>query len=142
MTDIEEVVFAFLRIGIAGNVLKMLLGQISILSAGQHLVGIALVRNVIDDLVPGRIEYIVQCDGRFHHAKIRAEVSAVAAQPEQQCLPHFLGERPQFLSVQLPDILWRIDFFQIHCRSLLIVCQFGSCKLRIGGFSAVWTGSL
>lgn len=46
MTHGKEIVLALMRIGIAGNIVEMFLIEICVFSAGQHLVGIALVGNV------------------------------------------------------------------------------------------------
>ena len=114
MPYVKEIVFALLRIGIAGNVVKVFFIQIGIFSAGQHLVRIALMRNVVDDLILRGIEYIMHGNGRFHHAEIRSEVTAVLAQTKQQSLPHFCCQCMHFVYIQFFYIFWWINFFKIH----------------------------
>ena len=110
----KEIVFTFTRIGISRYIIIMFFIQIGIFSASQHLVGIALMRNVIDDLILRGIEYIMHGNGRFHHAEIRSEVTAVLAQTKQQSLPHFCCQCMHFVYVQFFYIFRCIDFFQIH----------------------------
>ena len=77
MTDLEEVVFAFDRVRIARNVVIFFGVKISVLSAREHLVRVALVRNIENDLVLGRVENVVKSDSSLDHTEVRAEVSAV-----------------------------------------------------------------
>ena len=114
MTHGKEIVLALMRIGIAGNIVEMFLIEICVFSAGQHLVGIALVGNVKNDLILRGIKHIVQCDGRLHHAEVRPEVTAVLAQTEHQSLAHFSRQRIHLVLIQFLHIFRCIDFFQIH----------------------------
>ena len=77
VTDLEEVVLAFVRVRISRNIVIFFGVKISVLSAREHLVWVALVRNIEDHLVLGRVENIVESDSSLDHTEVRAEVSAV-----------------------------------------------------------------
>ena len=101
MTDIEEVVFAFLGIAVTRNIVKMLLIEISVLSACEHLMAVALVGNIVNYLINGRVENIVKGYRSFDHTEIRSEMSAVLAESEKERLSHFCGKSFQLLGIQL-----------------------------------------
>ena len=58
-------------------------------SSGQRLVGIALVRNVEDNLVLRRVKHIVERNLRFHGAEVRAEMAADIIYAADNCFPDF-----------------------------------------------------
>ena len=51
--------------------------HVCLLAAGEHLVGIRLVRDVVNDMVNGRIEHSMERDSCLDNAKIWAKVAAV-----------------------------------------------------------------
>ena len=79
MPNIEKVMWAFRRIRVPGYAVILRLVQICRGASRQHLVRIALVRDIEYDLVLWRIEHGMQCDDGLDCAKIRAKMPAVDA---------------------------------------------------------------
>ena len=100
VADDKVVVFALGGFGIAGHVIIMRGIKESVLTSRQHLVGIALVRDIKDNLVLGRVEDIVQGYGSLHHAKVRTDMSAVGRKFLQQSGPHLRAKSDKFVSIQ------------------------------------------
>ncbi len=71
----EMVVFAFARFGVAGNAPVLFRIQERFGAACQNLVGVALVAYIVDNLVLGRFEYIMQCDGRINESEVRSQMT-------------------------------------------------------------------
>ena len=66
--------------------------------AGEHLVDVALVTDVEDELVLRRVENAMKRDGQLDHAEIRAEMAAGLREHFDQLIAHFLRElRKAFL---------------------------------------------
>ena len=80
----------------------------------QHFVDIGLVRHVENDLVLGRIKNVMQGDGRLDHAQIRTDMTARRADFLQQDGAQLVGDGGQIRNVQLFQIGWGIDVFQIR----------------------------
>jgi len=93
MPDVEEVMRTFLGIRIARHLVVFVLVDVCLHAPRQHLVRVALVRHVVDNLVRGRVKDRMQRDDRLDDAEVRAEVSAVHARTFEECVAHFLGER-------------------------------------------------
>ena len=111
MADDEMVVCAFRRLGVARHVVVFFRIEISLFPSGQHLVGIALVGHVEDNLVFRRVEHVMQGDGGFHHAEVRTEMAAVVAQAVQQCFAHFSAQQVEFFQRQFFHVFRRVDVF-------------------------------
>ena len=88
----EEVVFTFLPVGISGY--GVVFGRVEkgFGATGKHFVGIALVRNVIDDFIVGRVKHDMQGNRGLDHAEIGTDVSAVNAELCQQGLSYLLRQ--------------------------------------------------
>ena len=70
VTDVENVVFAFLALWEAAQAAR-LSQRVEVLGAtGQQLVRVSLMANVPDQLVPRRVENVVKRDREFDHTKI------------------------------------------------------------------------
>jgi hypothetical protein len=76
MGGAEGVVGAFGPLGEARQAVLHAQRPDAVAAAGEDLVRVALVRDVPDDPVAGRVEDGVQRDGEFDHAEPRAEVAA------------------------------------------------------------------
>jgi len=63
----------------------------AVLASGEHLVGIALVRDVEDDLVLRGIEHIVQGYGSLGEAQVRSHVASVMAYAVEHALADLIG---------------------------------------------------
>ena len=92
MSDVEEVVRALLRVRVARHLVVFVLVDVCLHAPRQHLVRVALVRHIVDDLVRGRVKDRVQRDDRLDDAEVRAEVPAVHARAFEECAAHLLGE--------------------------------------------------
>ena len=55
--------------------------------ASKNLVGIGLVAHIPDQAIPGRIEDIVQRNGKLHHAQSRRQMSTRAGNALHEKLP-------------------------------------------------------
>ncbi len=84
VADIEMVVFGFFRIRIARIVPETRIVDIAGLATREHLVCIALVQNVENELVPRRIENAVQRDFRFDGSEVRPEMPAYLGKPVEK----------------------------------------------------------
>ena len=65
--------------------------------AGKHLVDVALVADVEDELVLRRVENAMQRDGQLDDAEIRSEMAAGLREDLDQLIAHFLRELRQAL---------------------------------------------
>lgn len=95
VTDGEDVMFTFLRIGKAADRGKLFGIGIGIFPPGEELVGVALVRHIENDFVRRRIENIVQGNRCFNDGQIGANVTAGHAQVQKHLLPDFSAQRNQ-----------------------------------------------
>lgn len=80
-------------------------GVKTVFAPGQEFVDIDLVAHVPDEFVFRGGEHVVQGEGEFHHAEIRAEMAARLGEAGDQLLPDFAGElfelgRREFLHVR------------------------------------------
>ena len=71
---------------------------------GEHFVHIALVADVEEELVLGRIKGTVQGDGQFDHAEVGPEVAAGLGNRADELLADFLGEEGEILLGDGADI--------------------------------------
>ena len=53
---------------------------------------VALMGDVEDKFIGGRIEYAVKGDGQFHHAKIRSDVTTITCGHLDNAFTNFLSE--------------------------------------------------
>ena len=80
---------AFLRVAVAGYVIVMLLVEIRVLSACEHLVWVGLMGYIKHEFILRRFKYIVQSNRCFYHTEVWTEMSAVDARTLQERLTHF-----------------------------------------------------
>ena len=84
----------------------------AIAPAGKHLVDVALVADVEDELVLRRVEDAMQRDRQFDHAEVRAEMAAGLRKNADQLVAHFLRELRQLLLLQRLDVRRRTNALQ------------------------------
>ena len=87
MRGAEGVEWAFAAAGKAGEPVFLSEAAHAVPTAGQDLVGIALVAHVPDQPVVRGIEDVMQGDGEFHHAETRAEMTAALEAGIRRLLP-------------------------------------------------------
>ena len=76
---------------------------------GHEFMHIALMPDVPDNPVTGRIENAVKREGQFYHPEIRREVPARRLDPYDQIRADLLGKLRHELIGQTPQILHRMD---------------------------------
>ena len=81
-------------------------------AAGQQLVGIALVADIPYELIPRRLEGVVQCDRELHDAQSSADVAASARAHVDQPRAHLLRECGELCPGELPEIGGRMDLIE------------------------------
>ena len=95
-------------------------------AAGKHLVDVALMADVEDELVLRRVEDAMQRDGQFDHAEIRSEMAAGLGEDVDQLIAHFLRELRQILFAKRFDVGWRTDSIE---QTLRRVCRLGGLRI-------------
>ena len=93
-------------------------GVKAVLAAGQQLVDVALVAHVPDKFVLGRGEDVVQREGQFDHAEVRAEMAAVLGQLADQLRADLLRQLVQLLQRQFFDVGGFVHHIQISAHIL------------------------
>ena len=88
-----------------------------LLAPGQQLVDVGLVADVEQEAVARGIEDVVQRDGQFHDAQVRAEVPAVVGKDGDQPFADFRGQLFEFGEGELLYLLGRINTFEYGCHS-------------------------
>ena len=76
MRRAERIILALVALGEAGQATALPQRAHLVAPSGQDLVGIALVADIEDQLVIGRIEHGMDRHGEFHHAKTGSQVPA------------------------------------------------------------------
>ena len=111
MSHHKEVVLAFGRFAIARHIAVMRFFQERLGAAREHLVAVALVAHVIDNLVPRRIENVVERNRPFDKAEVRRHVTATLRKLFKECCAHFGGKLFETLDVQRFNVGRGLDFF-------------------------------
>ncbi len=117
----EGVIDTLLPFGKAADPPFLPQGLKSFLPAGNQLMGIGLVPDIPDELVPGRIKDIVQGQRQLHDPQARGQVTPCLRAHGDDLLPDLLGQTWEIPSLQSPQIGGRIDALEdtLHLRSLL-----------------------
>ena len=105
----EQVVFALAGIGKARILVVVRRIGIGTLATREHLVRIALVRDVEHELVCGKVKHVVQCHGCLHESQIGAQVTARYRNGVYQSAAGFVTERPQFVEGKATHIGRTLD---------------------------------
>ena len=84
----------------------------AVAAAGEELVGVALVRNVEEDFVFGRIEDIEQRDRELHDAEVGGEVPAVGGDDRDDALPELGGELREALDGEAAQVRRGVDLVE------------------------------
>ena len=83
-------------------------------SAGQQLVDVGLVSGVKEDGVPWAVKDSMEGQCELHGAQVRPEVAAGAVHGVDDALTEFIGERDQFLRVEVAEICGRLQGIKAH----------------------------
>ena len=77
MADFEEIVRGLVGISVRRHRVVKRRIHVCLLAAGEHLVRIRLVRDVVNDMVNRRIEHSMKRDSCLDDAKVWTKVAAV-----------------------------------------------------------------
>lgn len=92
MTNFEVIIYrTFQWRGIARDAVHAVHIEEAVLAPGEHLVGIALVGDIEDNLVLGSVEDIVQGHGSLGEPEVGSYVTAVMAHTVEHTLSYFLS---------------------------------------------------
>ncbi len=121
MRRAERVVFAFGPLGEARQAAALADGADTLAATGQDLVRIALMTDVPDQAVVGRVEDIMEGDRQFDDAQPRAQMAAGGADGRDRLGPQFVGELPQLLGGQATKVVGGVH--RVEQRGLRNVCH-------------------
>ena len=111
----ERIMRALTTLGKAGKSAALAQHIKTIKSARQHLVHVALMSHVPNDMIPRRIKDAVQCHAEFHNAKVRRKVSAVFTDTLNQKISDL------FVQAKYRLLVKRLERLQIaHLAKILI----------------------
>ncbi len=85
----------------------------AVLAPGEELVYVALVADIEDKAVAGRVEHVMHGDSQFHHAEIGADMAAGFGNADDQPLADFFRQPLQFHHAEPLYIRRRFDPAQI-----------------------------
>ena len=100
----ERVVNAFGALGEAGKPARLAQRADVVAAPRQDLVRVALMADIPDQLVVGRVEDMVQRDRQLDDAKARAEMAARDRDGGDRLLPQFLGQLLQLRNVEVAHV--------------------------------------
>ena len=100
----ERVIVAFGALGEAAEAAALAQGADAVAPPGQDLVRIALMADVPDQLVVGRIEHIMDRRGQLHHAQARSQMAAGDADRRDGFGAQFVRQLAQLLGLQLAQV--------------------------------------
>ena len=105
----EGIVFALAALGEARQAAALAQGADAVAPSGQDLVRIALVPDVPDQDVPGRLEHMMQRRGQLDHAQARAQMPAGDGHRVDGFGPHLFGQLFQLGDVEAAHIGGKLD---------------------------------
>jgi len=129
------IVFAFSSEQEAIQAMMLTNGVYAVPAAGEHLVDVALMRDVEDEAILGRVEDAVQSDGKLHDAEIRPEMAAGLAEGFDECLADFFREFGEFLQRQGFEVGGGVDGRQlgVHRSKKVGFRRLRSRRFYVGG---------
>ncbi len=108
----EGIVFAFGALGEAAEASALPQRADAIAPPGQDLVRVALVADIPDELVLGRVENIVDRRGQFDHAQPRSQMAPRLPDGVDHFGAQFVGQLAKLVLPQLAQIFGGIDRIQ------------------------------
>ena len=117
MPDVEDVVRALVGIRKAGDIAVLRLVYVRMGASREHLVRVALVGHIEDDLIVRGIKDCVECDGRLDDAEVRTNVPADAARAPDERVTHLISEGAALLRRVAPYVRGFVDRFKIQRES-------------------------
>ena len=105
----ERIVFALAALGEAGQAPALAQGADAVAPPGQDLVRIALMPDVPDQDVLGRLEHMVQRRGQLDHAQTRAQVPARHRHGVDRLDPHLVRQLLKLGDIEAPHVSGNLD---------------------------------
>ena len=112
MSGTEGIVFGFLALAETGDAAELPELFEPVAPAGEHLVRVALMTDVPDDVVVGHVEDVVQGDGQFDDAEGRAEMAAGFGNGLDDLPTELVGELLQVLHAEVLHVGGILDGVQ------------------------------
>ena len=109
MGGAERIVFALATLGEARQAAALAQGADAVASSCQDLVRIALMPDVPDQDVLGRLEHMVQRRSQFDHAQARSQMAAGDGHGVDRFGPHLLRQLFQLGDIEVPRVGGRLD---------------------------------
>ena len=109
MPHAERVVFRLAAFWETRQTAVLAHGVHLIFAAGQDFVRIALMADIPDQMVFGRVVHIMQCHRQLDRAQVTGEMAARLTDGIQQKFAQFGGDLRQLFFLQTAQILRRID---------------------------------
>ena len=129
---LDEVVAAFLAVGVARQPAGLTKVLEASLAAGDHLVYVGLVPRVPQDGVFGRVEHPVQCQGELHDAEVAAQVAGILGYRIDDEVAYLARQFGKIGVAQFTKVGWLPDLVQGH----------GTATLPRRGFGYWWGAHL
>ena len=109
VAGVEGVVRALLAGGEAEQAVELAEAAEPVPPPGEDLVGVALVADVPDELVPGRVEDVVEGQGQLDDPEVRGQMAAVLRDRGDDLGPDLGGQLLKVLQGELPDVRRPLD---------------------------------
>ena len=107
MANREEVVFRLAWVKEAGNLAIVRGVEVGFGASGEHLVRVALMRDVEDDLVTRGVEHAMQRDGELDDAKIGGQMAANVGCAGKEGVAHLVAKPGKLCGIERLNVLWR-----------------------------------
>src|SRR4030095_13898907 len=91
MSHSKRVVFTFTSSWKTAKSLILSVGNKIIAPAGENFMPVSLVSHIPNQLIVGRIENIMECNGQFNHAKARTKMTPMNADNINDVLAQFVA---------------------------------------------------
>ena len=85
----------------------------TVFPAREEFMDVGLVAHVPDEFVFRGRENAVQCDGQFHDAQIRAEVTAVTGESGDEFMADFLRQQLQLVQLEFLDVFRAVHHVEV-----------------------------
>ncbi len=112
MADAKGIVIAFGPLGKSRQALVEAVGGKVVAPPGQDFVTVGLMAYIPHQLVVGRIENVVQGHGELHYPQAGSKMAAIDRYIVDDELPKFVTDLREQGTVQLAQIVGRVDASQ------------------------------
>src|SRR5690606_40844119 len=99
----------FVALGEATDATVLAQAAHALAPAGEDLVGIALVADVPDETVAGRVEHVVERDGEFDRSQVGRQVPAGAGYRVDDKAAQLIGQLREAIAAELSEFPRIVD---------------------------------